>query len=216
MIRIPAGLLISLEGIDGSGKSSVAAALHQALYKKGLYTVLTKEPGATALGAYLRTLLHTRSCAIQPQAEYLLFAADRAQHMHECVEPALTAGAIVISDRMADSSLAYQGFGRGLDRHMIRAINAWAMHQREPDITLYLKIDYPTACQRLRQRNEMLTAFEQEHAHFFERVIAGFEEIFSERTNVMVIDSTQPLDTVIDQAINQVCAYIYNRYTFAL
>ena len=114
------GTLITFEGIDGSGKSSAARALYDHL-KDELPVVLTREPGGTELGRVLRTLLQNRTFDLDAKAEYLLFAADRAQHMKEIVLPALAQNKIVISDRMADSSYAYQGSGRGVDPDMINA-----------------------------------------------------------------------------------------------
>jgi dTMP kinase len=198
------GFLLTLEGIDGSGKSSVAKALYQALTERGFPVVLTKEPGGTPLGAFLRGILQERKFAVCPQAEFLLFAADRAQHMCQVVEPALSEGKIVISDRMADSSRAYQGFGRGLNEQFIKQVNNWAMRSLQPDLTLYLRLDYKTAAERLSKRNEKITAFEKEKAAFFERVIHGFDTIFKERSNVITLDSTQPLEAVIAEALDAV------------
>src|SRR3990172_1551765 len=121
------GLLITLEGIDGSGKSTLANAIVTALTTLGKHVVLTKEPGGTALRTELRAILQTQKNPVCDKAEFLLFAADRSQHFKELIVPALEQGQIVISDRMADSSLAYQGFGRGLDKEMISSINRWAM-----------------------------------------------------------------------------------------
>lgn len=185
-----AGMLITIEGIDGCGKSSAARALADTVSKHHS-VLLTKEPGATQLGKQVRQFLQTRTCDVSPAAEFLLFAADRAQHMHEIVLPALQEGKIVISDRMADSSRAYQGFGRGLDDTWIQNINRWAMKNISPNLTFYLKIDYQTAMSRLKKRNEQATVFEQERVHFFERVIEGFETIFKERDSVITVDATQ-------------------------
>ena len=131
-------------------KVLAACALQKAL-SVHYDVLLTKEPGATALGQHLRSLLQQRTSPICPQAEFLLFAADRAQHVTEVVLPALHSGKIVISDRMADSSRAYQEFGRGLESSWIKSINQWTMQGLEPDLTLYLKIDYATAFTRLKE-----------------------------------------------------------------
>lgn len=183
------GTLITFEGIDGSGKSSAAKVLYDDL-KKEAQVLLTREPGATDLGAHLREVLQKRKISVCDKAEYLLFAADRAQHMQQVVAPALKAGKIVISDRMADSSYAYQGYGRGIDPEMIKRVNAWAMMNREPDITIYLVIDYDRACKRLQKRDEPATVFEQERKAFFERVAQGFEDAFKERSSVIRVDAS--------------------------
>lgn len=175
------GILITLEGIDGSGKTSAAQALYQHL--KNLHpAVLTREPGGTQLGKVLRTLLQERTFDLDPKAEYLLFASDRAQHMQEIVLPALAKGQIVISDRMADSSYAYQGYGRGVTPSMIHQVNRWAMQEREPDLTIYVMISYEEARRRLGVRNEQTTVFEKEQDAFFDRVAKGFEAAFALRS----------------------------------
>ena len=202
------GLLLTLEGIDGSGKSSLAAYLADKLPTSGYSVLLTHEPGATQLGKQVRTLLHTRNFAVNSQAEFLLFAADRAQHIQEVIAPALAAGKLVISDRFADSSVAYQGFGRGLDIPFITCVNTWAVQGIMPDLTLYLKIDYATALERLHKRNQALTAFEQEKADFFKRVIYGFEELFKHRCSVITLDATAPVEQVHEQAHSAVITWI--------
>lgn len=205
--KINSGFLIAIEGIDGSGKSSVALTLKDALLHKGFNVTLTKEPGGTPLGVQIRSLLQHRSVEICSEAEFLLFAADRAQHIQQLIVPQLASGAIVISDRMADSSLAYQGFGRGLDKSFISQVNSWAMKGRMPDLVIYIRIDYQAAFERLKRRHK-LTAFEQEQAEFFKRVIDGFETIFKDRNNMIILDGTVPLYEVKEQAIMQVMAKI--------
>ncbi len=189
------GKLITIEGIDGSGKSTLAINLAQSLTASGYDVVLTKEPGGSTLGKKLRTILQTQPVPITPIAEYLLFAADRAQHMQDRVQPALNRGAIVISDRMADSSLAYQGYGRGIDCNKIREINAWAMQNSTPDLVFYLKISPEQAAQRIENRST-LTAFEKEQIAFAKRVVHGFDEIFKVRQDVITIDATLSLKEI--------------------
>src|ERR1700730_16197149 len=128
------GMLIVIEGIDGAGKSTLAKSLADILTTQGNTVLLTKEPGGSQLGKQLRTILQNQPIPITPIAEYLLFAADRAQHIEQVVKPALERGAIVISDRMGDSSLAYQGYGRGIDKNNIRTVNQWAMQGLTPDL----------------------------------------------------------------------------------
>jgi dTMP kinase len=199
-----AGVLISLEGIDGSGKSSAARFLYERV-RELRPAMLTKEPGGTELGKHLRTLLQTRTYPVTPEAEFLLFASDRAQHWRECIAPALAEGNVVISDRSADSSLAYQGYGRGIDKEMIKQVNRWAMDGYAADLTIYLKIDYETAVNRFNKRDET-TVFEQEKAAFFERVAAGFDAIFAERDNVITIDATRPEEEVHAMILQQALA----------
>lgn len=206
------GFLISIEGIDGSGKSSIASYLFNEL--KNLYydVILTKEPGATNLGKTLRSILQDPQSQVCSKAEFLLFAADRAQHIWQVVNPALLSGKIVISDRMADSSLAYQGYGRGLDLNIISQVNNWATDNLVPDLTIYIKIDYKTAFNRLKTRNENLTKIEQEKSSFFERVISGFETIFATRQNLLTIDGCKDLESVQKEVLNKVLEIIKNKY----
>ncbi len=202
------GILISLEGIDGSGKTALANMLGEHFRAEGVPVILTKEPGGTAFGNHMRSLLHDRPYVLCPEAEFLLFAADRAQHIAEVVKPALEQKCIVISDRMADSSQAYQGFGRGLDKEYINKINSWVMSGIKPDIVLYLNIDYETASKRLALRNQKLTPFEREQAAFFKRVTDGFNTIFKERPEVVVIDASRDFDQVANQVLMQMKAQL--------
>ena len=144
-MKLSRGLLVSVEGIDGCGKSSFMLAIKKLLEEHSLPFLLTKEPGDTPLGKHIREILLSKTVDICPKAEYLLFAVDRAQHFHEVVSPALCDIKIVVSDRMADSSLIYQGYARGLEIDVIQNINQWAMNNIAPDIVFYLKIDVATA-----------------------------------------------------------------------
>lgn len=196
------GRLISIEGIDGSGKSTLATNMAAALKRRGFNVLLTKEPGDTNLGKTLREILHTQKASVCDMAEYLLFAADRAQHFHEMIAPELKNGTIIIADRLADSSLAYQGYGRGLNCDMIKTINTWAMNGITPDLTFYLRVDPMIALSRVRRRQEQLTSFEQEALAFWQRVTKGYEEIFATRTNVTIIDGTLPPHILDELALN--------------
>jgi dTMP kinase len=202
------GFLLALEGIDGSGKSTLATAIHDHLLKQQIKTILTKEPGGTPLGVAVRKLLQERPVAIAPRAEFLLFAADRAQHFEEKIIPALEQGTVVISDRMADSALVYQGYGRGLDRNYITTINTWAMQDVRPDITIYVRIDVPTARARIAQRPGTPSVFDTEKEQFFERLIAGFDELYRDRSDVIIIDGTQTPEVVAATTIEKVVPWI--------
>jgi dTMP kinase len=197
------GTLITFEGIDGCGKSSLLSFIHQELANRGHELITTKEPGGTGLGKELREIIHAQKGAVCGLAEYLLFAADRAQHFQTLVIPALREGKIVLADRMADSSLAYQGYGRGLDKTMIASVNAWAMQEHKPDITLYVQIDVQTAFERLRARNLPLTSIEQEKTDFWQRVIDGYEAIFAQRSNVIIINGKQSQAAVQREALEK-------------
>lgn len=206
-MRQQRGILICIEGIDGSGKSTLAKKLADSLQQNGFDVILTKEPGGSKLGKQLRSILQDRPTPITPVAEYLLFAADRAQHMHDLVKPALEKGMIVISDRMSDSSIVYQGYGRGVDKNMIRTVNEWALQGILPDLTLYVTIDAVTAAERMNQRSR-LTAFEQEQKAFVQRLIAGFNELYRNKKNVITIDGSLPIEQVSTKAEKAVNAWL--------
>ncbi len=190
------GLLICIEGIDGSGKSTLARMLHESLLHKGYSVVLTKEPGGSALGKTLRTILQEQPVAINPISEFLLFAADRAQHITQIVKPALSKGYIVISDRMADSSLVYQGYGRGINKEHVKAVNSWVLQGIKPNVTIYVRIDQETAEQRISARGTR-SAFEKEQASFVSRLIEGFDTIYHNQQDVIHIDGSQSVESVL-------------------
>ena len=203
-------LLVTLEGIDGTGKSTLAHNLQSRLRDEHLDVVLTREPGATTLGKKLRTILHEEKECISDESEYLLFAADRAQHFQEIVIPALEAGKIVLSDRMADSSIAYQGYGRNLDIPVLQTINKWAMHGIVPHLTLYLELPMDTAIKRFTKRAGAPTSFEKEAQEFWKRVLNGYEEIFKTRDDVVRLDATQPPDALAELAVLAILPRIGN------
>lgn len=202
------GLLITLEGIDGSGKSTLAQTLADALMQRNIPVQLTREPGGSELGKHLRSMLQERSVALCPKAEFLLFAADRAQHFHDVIIPSLAKGMVVISDRMADSSLVYQGFGRGLELPFIETVNAWAMNGIKPNLTLYLKISPAQARERLALRSPHLTAFEKDVDDLRERLVHGFETIFATRDNVITLDALQSVEDLTHQAVDALVPHL--------
>lgn len=195
------GLFIVVEGIDGSGKSLLSKNLAHALEKTGKKVLLTKEPGGSKLGKNLRSILQTQEEPLNSKAEFLLFAADRAQHFQHVIIPALEQGTWVISDRCSDSSLAYQGYGRMLGIEMIASVNKWVMHGIEPDVVLYLKVDIMTAQARINARNLDLTAFEKSTLDFWERVTQGFDTIFKDRSNVVTLDGSQTPEIILKNAL---------------
>ena len=198
------GRLITFEGIDGSGKTSLTQCLSSSLKQQELPVVITKEPGGTQLGQSLREIVHTKKEPICDEAEFLLFAADRAQHFAQCIIPELEKGSIVISDRLADSSLAYQGYGRGMDKRMISKINEWAMHHIAPDLTIYMRIDPVIALERVQKRKEAITAIEQEKLDFWQRVADGYDEIFANRSDVVVLDAALSQHTLCGVALREI------------
>jgi len=198
------GYLIAIEGIDGSGKSTLAQEIKKSLKNQSREILLTQEPGGTELGSKLRVLLHEEKKHVCDQAEYLLFATDRSQHFEQVIIPALEQNKIIISDRLSDSSLAYQGYGRGLDIPMIKQINQWAMRNIEPDLVFYIKLDFKTALERIMLRAQKLTSFETEQELFWQRVIKGFETIFKNRKNVVTLDGTETPEELAKQATQEI------------
>lgn len=207
MHELKKGILLAIEGIDGSGKSTLAINLSSHLAHH-FRVRLTKEPGGSQLGKQLRTILQEEKIPLDPRAEYLLFAADRAQHFSEVILPALQERSIIISDRLSDSSLVYQGYGRGLDRTMISEINRWAMDNIVPDLVFYLQIDPAIAWQRLQQRNESLSRFEKDYMQFTKKLVAGFEEIFAQRENVIYLSAVEPIELLAEHAFQATIAWI--------
>ncbi len=192
-------MLICIEGIDGSGKSTLAKTLKSPLEEKGYEVVLSKEPGGSVLGKHLRELLQMQPVPINSISEFLLYASDRAQHITEIVKPALLRGAIVITDRMADSSLVYQGYGRGINKERIRMVNEWALQGIKPSLTLYVAIDSETSTQRLKNRKN-LSVFDKEKKEFVERLIQGFNELYENRKDVITLDGTLPPEQLSSEA----------------
>ena len=165
---------ITLEGIEGSGKSTLAPRLTRAL---GPDTLLTQEPGGTELGRAIRSLLlDPRNGAMAASTELLLYFADRAQHVEEQLKPALAAGRTVLCDRYVDSSLAYQGYGRGLSIDDIRAIAEVATGGLVPDLTVLLDIEVVAGLRRVGRRGPQ-DRLESEDVAFHERVRAGYHEM---------------------------------------
>ncbi len=205
MISSYPGILCSIEGIDGSGKTTLAQKLSKKIQQEiSDHVVCTREPGATELGKLLRSLLANRTAPTCTKAEFLLFASDRAQHFETIVIPQLQQGTIIISDRMADSSLAYQGYLKGLDIDMIQRINQWCMQNVTPDIVFYLKIDRQSAIDRIKKERGFTTKFEEEYLDKMELLVNGFETIFSTRNNVIILDALQDIDDLTQQAFDHI------------
>lgn len=191
---------IVFEGAEGCGKSTHAARLAE-----HLDAVLTRETGGTAVGNRLRGILHDVSVdSLDSRSEALITAADRAQHLAEVVVPALTQGRHVISDRSVYSTLAYQGYGRGLDIADLTRINDWAIRGRWPDLVLLLRVPPEETAARMKKRD--LDRFERAGEAFFERVEAGFETMAdNDPDRWVVIDATMPKDAV-QAAVRQAVA----------
>lgn len=203
MNRLKRGFWVVFEGIDGVGKSTLMDLVFKEFELRGYSIVRTGEPGSTPLGKNIRQLLDFDQDRPIPLAEYLLFAADRAQHMANVVIPAIKDKKILFCDRSADSSLAYQGFGRGVDRELIKFVNAQAMQNTFPNRIFYLKLSPDDALRRREQRGGVVPSFELEQKSFFERVALGFDTIFADRDNVTILDAEQSPKDLLQKVCDQ-------------
>lgn len=204
-----AGLFITIEGGDGSGKSTQSALLEEWLIAQGRTVTHTREPGGTEFGLEVREIvLHSRG-HIVPRAEALLYAADRAQHIATKVRPALQRGDVVIQDRYIDSSVAYQGSGRVLDGNEVRSISEWATEGLRPDLTILLDLDEEAARARLDDAHKRFDRLEAEKSDFHRRVRESFLAIAkAEPTRFLVIDAMQAPGAIAQQIRERVSALL--------
>jgi len=191
-------VFITFEGPDGSGKTTQARLLAERLREQRYEVVLTREPGGSDIGDQIRAVLHDlRNTAMDARTEILLYSASRAQHVAQLIRPALAAGKIVISDRYADSTLAYQGYGRELDLETLRTVTAFATGGLVPDLTLYLDIPPQEGLQRRRLGGDEWNRLDAEALEFHQRVRAGFLQLVRlEPERWVVIDSTHSIEEV--------------------
>jgi len=196
------GLFITLEGGDGTGKSTQSALIGDWFTAKGREVVFTREPGGTDLGNKLREIvLHSRG-HIAPRAEALLYAADRAHHIATVVRPALERGAVVIQDRYLDSSVAYQGAGRVLDPDEVRHVSMWATEGLIPDVTVVLDLDPAIGRDRLDAANKQFDRLEAEALEFHTRVRDAYLTMAAAEPNrFLVVDATLDRDTIRDAIV---------------
>ncbi len=189
------GKFITLEGVDGAGKSTHLAWIAERLRQGGREVVVTREPGGTPLGERLRELLLAEPMDIE--TETLLMFAARREHLARVIEPALQAGRWVLSDRFTDATFAYQGGGRGLSKDRIAALEQWVHGELQPDLTFYFDLPVEIARQRLAGTQAALDRFERENAGFFERVRSAYlERAAADPGRIKVIDAGQAIDKV--------------------
>ena len=192
---MPAGLWITFEGGDGSGKTTQAALLEDWLRDQGRTVVRTREPGGTDVGNLVRDIVLHHRGDVAPRAEALLYAADRAHHVATLVRPALARGEVVIQDRYLDSSVAYQGAGRVLDAGEIRELSLWATEGALPNVTVLLDLDPASARRRLDAADKPFDRLEAEKAEFHERVRAAFLGLAAaEPDRFLVLDASLPVE----------------------
>jgi dTMP kinase len=199
------GRFITLEGIEGAGKSSLQRALATALAAQGRVVCATREPGGTPLAEEIRALaLGRRTDGMPPTTELLLMFAARAAHVVQRIEPALARGEWVLCDRFTDATRAYQGAGRGIPAAAIESLAGVAHPGLTPDLTLLLDIAPEAGLRRARQRQEAGDRFEDEALEFFARVRAGYLKLARrEPARFRVLDATLPPDALRDLALRQ-------------
>jgi dTMP kinase len=206
------GKFITLEGIDGAGKSTQLAWIIELLQRAGLTAVVTREPGGTPLGEQLRALLLDKSITMHPETEALLMFAARREHLDKVILPALAQGRWVISDRFTDASFAYQGGGRGLASDKLAVLEQWTQGALQPDLTLYFDVPVALGQQRVSQI-KAADRFEKEQAGFFQRVRAAYLDRagqFPDR--IKCIDSSQSLmevKAVVEQTLKPLLNHEY-------
>lgn len=200
------GRFITFEGIDGCGKTTQLRLLERYLTIRHIPFVSTREPGGTELGKTIRAaLLNVSQTRLEPLAELLLYAADRAQHVREVILPALESGVMVLSDRFVDATVAYQGYGRGFDSNLLSQLNALATEGLRPDLTLLYDVDVETGLRRVQRRGDVTTEetveeadrLDQEPLEFHERVRQGYLRLAAqENDRFRIIPADGSIDVV--------------------
>lgn len=205
-IRIPRiitkamnGMFITFEGADGCGKTTQLKLLAEFLRQNGKTVVVTREPGAPGLGEKLREILLNYEGEVSPRCESFLFLADRAQHIDMVVNPALEAGKYVLCDRHTDSTIAYQGYGRGLDIAQIKMLNEIAINGRKPDLTFIFDVDAETSETRVGSNKDRM---ERAGREFHERVRRGYLELAKQEPGrIKVIDAAQSIEAIHKEVV---------------
>ena len=200
------GKFITFEGLDGCGKSTQLDIAKGWLKDKGFSVIKSREPGGTSIGKEIRSiLLNPNHKGLNPESELLLYLADRIQNLHESILPAKSAGNIVLCDRSHDSTIAYQGYGRGLDLEVLESIINNYIRPYSPDFTILLTISPETVFKRLKKRKENLKTdrLDQESLSFFERVSKGFQTIASsEKERIFSINGEQKIEDIHKEIID--------------
>ena len=203
------GLWITLEGGDGSGKTTQAALLEKWLRAQGREVLRTREPGGSEVGVLIRDIVLHHRGDIAPRAEALLYAADRAHHVATVVRPARERGAVVVQDRYLDSSVAYQGAGRVLDADEVRELSLWAAEGALPDLTVLLDLDPADARRRLDSADKPFDRLEAEREEFHQRVREAYLGLAAaEPERFLVVDAAQDPERIAEAVRARIAAML--------
>jgi len=209
-VQIDKGLFVTFEGIDGCGKTTQVTALRKSLEEKGTKVIVIREPGATLIGEKIRSiLLDKANCGMSSETEVLLYEAARAQIVNEVIRPALREGKVVICDRFYDSSVAYQGYARGLPLESIDSLNRFATGGLEPDLTYLLDLSAEAAWERMNIREGSHDRLEIEGLGFMEKVRAGYLELAGKHARIIILDAMSPA-TVLAEYIDHKFWEVFN------
>ena len=203
------GWFITFEGPDGSGKTTISTNVYQKLLTSGLDVIYTREPGGIDIAEQIRgIILDPKNTAMDVKTEALLYAASRRQHFVEKVLPAIQAGKIVICDRFVDSSLAYQGVGRGIGIEEVLSINEFAIEGYYPDVTLFLDIDPIEGLKRISNRHYR-DRLDREAEDFHLKVALGYQEVLKRyRHRMQVLDANRPVEEIVNEAVQYILAKV--------
>ena len=203
------GVFITFEGGDGAGKTTQIDKVRSWLERQGHTVVVTREPGGTDIGVELRNIVLHHRGFLAPRAEALLYAADRAHHIHTVVRPALERGEVVVQDRYFDSSVAYQGAGRVLSEDEVRDLSLWATESLMPQLTVVLDIPSDIARQRRDSDNRVFDRLEAEADDFHERVRQAYHRLAdAEPGRFLMIDGQRPIDDIHAEVVSRVSALL--------
>lgn len=200
-----AGLFITLEGPEGSGKTTIATKIAETLKQRGVEVVLTREPGGIDIAEQIReVILNKNNTAMDSKTEALLYAAARRQHLVEKVLPALEKGAVVICDRFVDSSLVYQGVARGIGIEKVYQMNLFAIEDIMPDFTIFFDIDPKLGLQRIHKDNQReVNRLDLEDISFHQKVYEGYKKVSSMYPNrIIEIDASKTVEEVYQSVMN--------------
>jgi len=204
-----AGVFITFEGGDGAGKTTQIEMLRDWLERQGHTVVVTREPGGTDIGVELRNIVLHHRGFLAPRAEALLYAADRAHHIHTVVRPALERGDVVVQDRYFDSSVAYQGAGRVLSEEEVKNLSLWATEHLMPQLTVVLDIPADIARERRDSDNRVFDRLEAEADDFHERVRQAYHRLAdAEPERFLMIDGRRPVDDIHAEVVSRVSALL--------